>query len=159
MLVFPLLLLILALSDGIGEELGWRGVALPGLQRWLGPTVASVLLGGAWAVWHLPLLWTSRVPLEGRPFPLLLLALIPTSILFTWVYRHIGGSILAAVLLHGTHNLAGPALPRTEEGLFTPFLMAVLLKWALALAVLVADPAFRTGGDRAMEPREAANAT
>jgi membrane protease YdiL (CAAX protease family) len=38
-------LLLLALTDGVGEELGWRGVALPHLQRFLTPLIASLVLG------------------------------------------------------------------------------------------------------------------
>jgi membrane protease YdiL (CAAX protease family) len=140
LLVFPLLILILALTDGLGEEVGWRGYALPHLQRHLGPAVASLVLGLLWAGWHLPLFWTRGAPLEGRPFPLLLLALVPTTVLFTWVFNHTQGSVLLAILLHATHNLAGPDLPRPEEGFFTPFLLVTGLKWMLAVLVLVADP-------------------
>jgi membrane protease YdiL (CAAX protease family) len=77
---------------------------------------------------------------EGRPFLLLLLALVPTTVLFTWVFNHTQGSVLLAILLHATHNLAGPDLPRPEEGFFTPFLLVTGLKWMLAVLVLVADP-------------------
>ena len=152
LLVFPLLLLILALSDGLGEEVGWRGYALPRLQEWLRPAVASVLLSGVWAAWHLPLFWTHNVPLGGRPFPLLLLSLVPTSILFTWVFNHTRGSVLLAIVLHGTHNLAGPVLPLADDGFFTPFLLTVAFKWVLALVVLVADPSFRLRARQAPRP-------
>jgi uncharacterized protein len=146
LLVFPLLILILALTDGLGEEVGWRGYALPMLQERLGPALASVLLGLVWAAWHLPLFWTHGAPLEGRPFPLLVLELVPTAVLVTWVFNHTQGSILLAILLHATHNLAGPDLPSADEGFFTPFLLVTGLKWALALLVLMADPRFRLRG-------------
>ena len=139
LLVYPVLILILALTDGLGEEVGWRGCALFWLLRRRGAAAASIILAILWAVWHLPLFWTDRAPLEGRPFPLLMLALIPTSILFTWVYRHTGSSVLVAIVLHATHNLAGPPLPRADESLLTPFVLAVSLKWALATVVLLAE--------------------
>jgi uncharacterized protein len=152
LLVYPLLILILAFTDGLGEEVGWRGFALPRLQQWLAPSVASVVLGGVWAVWHLPLLWTHGAPLEGRSFVLLLLQLVPTAVLFTWVFNHTRGSVLIAVLLHATQNLAGPPVPVPDEGLFTPYLLTVVLKWALAIAVLVVVPSFGSAARRRSSP-------
>ena len=105
--------------------------------------MASVLLGVVWAVWHLPLFWTHGAPLEGRSFLLLLLQLVPTSILFTWVFNHTRRSALFAILLHATQNLAGPPAPQPADSLFTPYLVSVVLKWVLACAVLVAAPSFR----------------
>ena len=40
---------------GVGEETGWRGFALPELQKRLSPVVASLVLGAIWAAWHIPL--------------------------------------------------------------------------------------------------------
>ena len=48
---------ILALIAGLGEEPGWRGFALPRLQNRFAPVVATLVLGFAWAFWHLPLVF------------------------------------------------------------------------------------------------------
>jgi len=61
-------------------------------------------------------------------------------------HRYTGGSILLAILLHSTHNLAGPPLPLDGGPLLTPYLVGVLLNWLLAVAVLSADPMFRLTG-------------
>jgi membrane protease YdiL (CAAX protease family) len=39
----------------LGEEIGWRGVALPRLQERMGLLVASLVLWLLWAFWHAPL--------------------------------------------------------------------------------------------------------
>src|SRR5215216_7370549 len=45
-------------GDGaLGEEPGWRGVALPGLQSTLSPLVSTLILGVAVTVWHVPILF------------------------------------------------------------------------------------------------------
>jgi membrane protease YdiL (CAAX protease family) len=43
------------------EEPGWRGFALPRLQKRFHPLIASVVLGFLWASWHLPLILTPRM--------------------------------------------------------------------------------------------------
>jgi hypothetical protein len=132
-----LLFLVLALTDGLGEELGWRGFALPRLLRRLGPVAASLLLGVVWAVWHAPLSWTSGAVLEGTPVWLLLVQLPACAVGYTWVFLHTGGSVLPAVALHATLSLFGVTLPRTD-GDWRPYLLFVGLQVAVAAALVVA---------------------
>jgi membrane protease YdiL (CAAX protease family) len=95
----------------IGEEIGWRGFALPRLRVLFGPLVASAVIGVLWTAWHIPML-----ALQGVS-PVLYLAFVPYmiggSVLFTWIYEHTRGSLLLAVLAHaGAHlNNPGHALP------------------------------------------------
>lgn len=42
------------------EELGWRGVALPLLQRHLAPIWAGLMLGLIWGLWHLPAFFSAE---------------------------------------------------------------------------------------------------
>jgi hypothetical protein len=140
-----LLFLVLALTDGLGEELGWRGFALPRLLRRCGPVVASLLLGVVWAVWHAPLYWTSGVMLQGTPVWLLLVQLPACAVSYTWVFLHTGGSVLPAVALHSALNLFGILLPQTD-GDWRPYLLFVGLQVTVAAVLVV------TGGLRLPSP-------
>jgi len=130
-------LLFSALTDGLGEEVGWRGFALPRLLSRTSPWVASLLLGVLWALWHLPLIWTEGKPLFGHPVWLLLIDIVAKSVLFTWVFLRTNGSLLIAVLFHATTNVfaVSPMVP-TSGDLTLP-LVAAALKWVLVALVLV----------------------
>jgi membrane protease YdiL (CAAX protease family) len=132
------LLVVLCLTDGLGEETGWRGYGLPRLLERTGPVRASLLLGVVWAVWHLPLYWTPGVPLYQSPILLLFVDLPITALLYTWVFLHTGGSALLAILLHSAANLFAVPLPSQGEGPLQPFLLAMLIRALLAVAVIVA---------------------
>jgi uncharacterized protein len=140
-LLLALFFVLLALTDGLGEETGWRGYALPRLLAGHRALPASLGLGVAWALWHLPLVWTAGVALEGRSVPLLLLDLPALSVLYTWVFQHTRGSLLLAILFHAAGNLWGVALlpPAGEDA--TPALLRIGLTWLLALGVTAATGA------------------
>jgi uncharacterized protein len=107
----PLLLvsfpLILIFGGALFEEGGWRGFALPRLQRLHGPLVGTLILAPLWACWHLPLFW---VTVWGTPptilnMVLFLAAVIFMTIVFTWVFNNTKGSILLAILLHTSFDV------------------------------------------------------
>jgi membrane protease YdiL (CAAX protease family) len=100
------ILLNLMYTGPLCEELGWRGYALPRLLRQFNPLVASLILGLFWGVWHLPSFYISSLVQSSLSLPAFLLFGLFTSILMTWIFRHTGGSVLAAVLFHYTVNVS-----------------------------------------------------
>ena len=91
----------------LGEEVGWRGYALPALQARYGALVASVILGVLWALWHLPVFFNPDTHYSNLPFVVQLAFQIPVAILFTWVFNSTEGSVLMAILLHAVLNASG----------------------------------------------------
>jgi uncharacterized protein len=87
------LVFVAVLAGGL-EEPGWRGFALPRLQRRYTPVVATLILGLAWGVWHVPLYG----PL-GFAVPLVL------AFFYTWLYNRTG-SVLLCILLHASFTPA-----------------------------------------------------
>lgn len=104
-------LVILVLGGPLNEELGWRGFALPALQRQLSPRAASLVVGLFWAVWHLPLFWIPGASQEGLPLVPILAQIVALSVLFTWLYNRTRGSLLLALLFHAALNATGAVLP------------------------------------------------
>ena len=92
------------LTAGLGEELGWRGFALPRLQDRYNALIASLIIGFFWALWHFPLFFQPD-SYQAQMGPVIyLIDGFALSILFTWVYNSTGGSVLMAALLHGVYN-------------------------------------------------------
>lgn len=109
--LFPGLLLAylqtMLFQGPLNEEPGWRGLALPRLQKAHGPMVASIVIGVVWGLWHAPLYFIGIYPGGVQGILGRLLWTIPLALLFTWVYRHTHGSLLMSVLLHTSINLQG----------------------------------------------------
>lgn len=135
------LFLVLAICDGLGEELGWRGFALPRLLSGHGALAASLILGVLWALWHLPLVWTEEYPLYQQPVWLLLADIVAKSVIFTWVFLNTRGSVLLAVLLHASTNLFGVSPTVASAGGLALPLLAAAAKWLMVLTlILVTGP-------------------
>jgi uncharacterized protein len=90
----------------VGEELGWRGYALPRLLAERSALAASLILGALWGAWHLPTFFVPGAPQYGLPFSAFVFLTMAYSVLISWVYVHTGGSVLVATLLHGAMNLS-----------------------------------------------------
>jgi uncharacterized protein len=111
----PIALLVNILILGIatlGEEIGWRGVALPGLQRQYSPLKASLILGTAWATWHLPF-WLVLGNLEefGPGYlGLNYLFIVPSTVYLTWIFNRTRSSLLLPVAFHLSFNIVNVAV-------------------------------------------------
>jgi membrane protease YdiL (CAAX protease family) len=91
------------LTFGLGEEIGWRGFALPRLQAERPAFSASLLLGALWACWHLPALFyrDTYIAMGLLVVPILITVAAVGSVVYTWLYNGTRGSLLMLVLFHG----------------------------------------------------------
>lgn len=107
-----LFFIFMLLFGPIPEELGWRGYALDRLRVRNGSLKASLILGLLWGLWHLPLFflkgaYQSTLGFGTAGFFLFFGAIIPLSVVITWIYDLTNRSILSAILLHFSVNLVG----------------------------------------------------
>src|SRR5215217_2556171 len=156
-------------GDGpLGEEPGWRGVALPGLQTTLSPLVSTLILGVAVTVWHVPLLFLEEGLLQPSIIMGFLLGSFAVTFFYTWLFNHTGGSVLMSIVSHsaqGTIQLGG--LWSLGADFAQAYLIFGLVGSALAIGLVVFDwkswrgPAATetTTPPQAMAPTAAAPAT
>ncbi|RJP69004.1 MAG: CPBP family intramembrane metalloprotease [Candidatus Abyssobacteria bacterium SURF_17] len=98
--VIPAMLLSIVANPAPVEELGWRGFALPLLQRRFSALNASMVLGLIWGAWHLPVFFVYGAPYTPATIPLYAVQAISLSIIMTALYNATGGNILLAFLFH-----------------------------------------------------------
>ena len=93
---------------GFGEEIGWRGFALPRMQKKHNALVATAILSVFWPIWHLPLFWfiPGYMKMGLGDFMGLSLSFFLGAVIFTWLYNSTKGSILIAAIFHGAMDIA-----------------------------------------------------
>jgi len=92
----------------LGEEAGWRGFALPRLQARYSALKSSLILGLAVVVWHIPT-WFIQGLSGGELLVFIVsfvVALMSFVVVMTWLYNNTEGSLLLAMLMHLTFNVA-----------------------------------------------------
>jgi uncharacterized protein len=110
--VFALVLVI----NGVGEEVGWRGVAWPQLRVRHGLAAAALRLAAPWALWHLPTFWITTGLQGMSPWMVAgwLVALPFGAVFLGWLYERTDASLLIVVLFHACLNMASAT--RATEG-------------------------------------------
>lgn len=152
----PLAYLVALPFGPLGEEIGWRGFALPRLLSRHGPAVASLILGIVWTFWHVPMmLWS-----PGASFPsfmdfsisavaVYLVQLVSITVLMTWLFLKTKGSVLMAVLAHLTFNTSEAVvyggLPEAALAHEQAAYFAKVILLAATAAVVVCILAIRSG--------------
>jgi membrane protease YdiL (CAAX protease family) len=135
-----------------GEEIGWRGYALPRLAALFGLARASLLLGVIWACWHLPLFFVAGVDKSGQSFPLYLLQVTALSVAAAWLYWRTDGSLLLVMLMHAAVNNTKDIVPSALPGATNPWsFSASLVGWMTVVLLWVPAAYFlrRMGDNRA----------
>ncbi len=144
--------LVLA-GAGIGQEVGWRGFALPRLQERLGPLAGALAVSIPWGAWALPLILLDRAatahPAElGVVLAYSALLLVSASLLLAHLVARTGGGIAFAATWHACLRFA-TATPGAREGVAGE--VAVVLALAAA-AVLAAELHARRSGRTLLVP-------
>ena len=119
-----------------GEEIGWRGYALPRLAVRFGLPRASILLGLIWGCWHLPLFFLPGADKYGQSFLVYVLQVTALSVAIAWLYAHTNGSLLLVMLMHSAINQTKDIVPSAVPTATNPFVLSASLVAWLTIALL-----------------------
>jgi membrane protease YdiL (CAAX protease family) len=150
------------------EEGGWRGFALPRLQRLHGPVVGTLILGALWSLWHLqlfvgPLVMTSPdATFISVVITLVLFTIGVTglSVVMAWVFNNSGGSVLLAVLAHAAFDgspFAFDALFPSASEYYEPVsfqAMGIAIVFGIAALIIIVFTRGRLGYDHYLQEAE-----
>ncbi len=144
-MLVPLFLVMVA-GGGL-EELGWRGVAQPGMERHLRRPSAAVLVGLIWALWHLPLFFLPGVGQYGANFPVFAIGIVGGAMILAWLYGS-SKSILLCILFHAGWNAVaalGLTIPSDRR---LPAVLDACLRVAVGVLLLAVGSALSKKGTR-----------
>lgn len=150
----PLVMLVaILLSTPVqaGEEIGWRGYALPRLAQRMGYARAALLLGVLWACWHLPQFFIAAADTYKQSFPIWSLQVVALSVAMVWLYTRTNGSLLMMMLMHASVNNTKDIVPSAVSnpaGVFSlhaslVMYITVVVMWIAATYFLIRMPKIR----------------
>ena len=146
---------VATLFGGVGEELGWRAVLQPSLERRFGRFTGTCLVGLIWAYWHLPVNlagYNDAVHPVLTALLLFPLGVVAVSFGFAWLTRE-SRSVWPVACAHGANNTLGAAFLVVARGWFADTgaeLAALLIVGGVFIALSL--PRGRDAGKRWVEP-------
>jgi uncharacterized protein len=129
-----------------GEEIGWRGYALPRMSKKIGLATSGILLGIIWATWHLPLFYIPAADTFNQSFPLYLLQVTGLSVIMAWLFWKVNGNLLPLMVFHAAINNTKDIVPSASKASASPFTLnaspiawiTCALLWIVAFYVIYA---------------------
>ncbi len=133
---FEMLLVVGQIWVVVGEEYGWRGYALPRLQRRFGSLGATLILGVLWSSWHLPMFFVAGSPQYTDSFATDFMhytfILLCWSTILTLLYNRTRGSVLSCMIFHAMLNIVAfsiyiPASLDLMSWLYVPVVLLAIV--------------------------------
>lgn len=140
-IVLPIVFFVNIFFGGpLAEDIGWRGYILPKLKERTNALYASLIIGVAWVLWHIPFfIFPEGYSAVGSiPFVWFALMTIAWSVLFAWVYVNTE-SILMPVLFHASINttLGSLGVLGQSSGDLLPVILNTIITWLAVTIVII----------------------
>lgn len=100
----PIVMLSATIVGGGNEELGWRGIMQPELEKRFPFPIATLITGCVWMAWHIPLWFVEGTSQQGINFGLYCIYGLILSFWLATIYKKTK-SVFCCVVFHGFSNL------------------------------------------------------
>ncbi len=139
----PIMFGLLFIEALLGEELGWMGYAFDPMQERLGALKASILLGFAWAAFHVPLFALNN-GLSSYWIAWQCLYIVANRVLFVWIYNNTGKSLFAMGIIHASINGSWQLFPASGNlvvpSFYDPRFLALVATLVAAIVTFLWGP-------------------
>lgn len=126
-------IMILPMIIGGGlEELGWRGLLQPELEKKISHFASTLVVGIIWSIWHIPLWFINGTNQQNINYIWFCINALTLSFYIGSV-RYISGSILLSILSHATINAFWEVMPATNK--IIPSLIILVFIAVLSLVI------------------------
>jgi deazaflavin-dependent oxidoreductase (nitroreductase family) len=134
-LAFPLVVLLVLIFNGYGEEAGWRGFLTPHLLARRGPLTTSLIVAAVWFTWHVPSFWVIETyrNMGLAIIPMMGFGILSGAIVLTWLYIGSGGSIWIIALWHVALNFGSATI--AGRGMAGIVVYNAMLLWAIVVVI------------------------
>ncbi len=129
------LMFIPCIADGGLEELGWRYVLQPTLEKRLSFFIASSITAFIWALWHLPYFFVSGTGQSEMPIGLFIIMTFGVSFALAAIY-HISKSVWLCIMFHALFNALSFYWPIAQEFSVTLISSICLIMLSVVLVFL-----------------------
>ena len=134
----------------IFEEVGWTGYATEPLQERYGVFGAGLIIGAAWALWHIVPWWIvlghSISWVVGQS-----LATVAMRVVMGWIYAYGCRSLFLATVFHAMINTSFTLFPNSGSHYDPPVVAVVLMVMTALVAVIGPKPQVRLRNAAAMQ--------
>jgi membrane protease YdiL (CAAX protease family) len=119
---------------GFGEEPGWRGFALPRLEKRWNALIATLLVFVIWALYHTPFFFYQYSFSLGTMAGFLI-GLLAGAFWLTYLYNSTGGSVLIAMCWHALFNVVSAIAQAADPSALAVISMLAILLGLVAVVV------------------------
>lgn len=128
----PILLLPVNLIGGGLEEIGWRFLFQPALEKKYNFTIATIITSVVWALWHLPLFFIAGTFQANWSFWAFLILSFGLSFMLAAIYK-VSGSVVLCILFHTIWNAMGESISLNMDIVTATFISIASIALAFIL--------------------------